>query len=143
MKKFLLADLILTLLVIAKSPAQIDTTLKEFYPLHTGDLWQYRNQYNQLVMQKVVGDTMIDNDRYFVLIHSLISSGGGITRIDSILRIQNYGDTCSVYHLNESVGAYWKICHNIVATLCRPWFMRFVFFPPEYSPVFRLKIPHP
>lgn len=104
--------------------AQIDTTRSEFFPLHIGDLWQYRNQNNQLAIQRVVGDTILDGKRYFLLIHSLRTSGGGITRIDSLLRIQNRrglpsgGDSCggssayevSIYHLAELTGSVWRIC---------------------------------
>jgi len=107
-----------------QSYAQIDTTLKEFFPLHVGDLWQYRNEDNNLAIQKVIGDTIIDGQHYFLLIHSLRTSGGGITRVDSLLRVQILygtaigGDSCggelprerSTYRLAEQVGTIWQVC---------------------------------
>jgi len=82
--------------------AQIDTTRKEFFPLHIGDLWQYRDSDNNIAIQQVVGDTLLDGERYFLLIHSLRTSGGGIMRIDSLMRVELYGgtvagDPCIIY----------------------------------------------
>jgi hypothetical protein len=128
--------LLLSILHCSLASAQIDTTLKQFYPLHLGDLWQYRDQSNQLVKQEVIGDTMINGQKYFLLIHSLYSSGGGITRIDSSLRIQNLapwaGDSCggltnesNIYRLNEPPGSVWRICDNVYGASCYPLFMKF------------------
>lgn len=106
--------------------AQIDTTRREFFPMHLGDLWQYRNQDFQLVTQKVISDTLIGGRRYFGLIHSLRTSGGGIQRVDSQMRVQIYGgaggggDTCggeaprewSVYRLAQADSSVWRLCEN-------------------------------
>ena len=112
---------------------QIDTTRKEFYPLQRGNLWQYRNERNKLVIQQVVGDTILDGERYFLLIHSLRTSGG-ITRIDSLMRIQIRwggtigGDKCggntpyesSIYHLAETDSTVWEICETFNGMLAKP-----------------------
>jgi hypothetical protein len=104
--------------------AQIDTARKEFFPLHIGDLWQYRDEYGGLVIQQVIGDTLLDGHQYSLLIHSLRTSGGGITRVDSLLRVINRrglptaGDSCggasrheeSIYRLGESDSSVWPIC---------------------------------
>lgn len=91
--------------------SQIDTTRKDFFPLHINDLWQYRDENNKLAIQRVVGDTIINGERYFLLIHSLKSSGGGITRIDSLLRIVNdgYGSDSPIYRLAEKDSSVWPI----------------------------------
>jgi hypothetical protein len=112
------------IITVINLTAQIDTTRKEFYPLQIGNLWQYRDENNNLAIQQVVGDTILDGDNYFTLVHSLRTSGGGITRIDSLLRVQNRigspngGDSCggntpyelSIYHLNEPDSTAWEIC---------------------------------
>jgi hypothetical protein len=106
--------------------AQIDSTRKEFFPLHVGDLWQYRDESNMLAIQQVIGDTVLEGHRYFLLIHSLRTSGGGITRVDSALRVQmrrglpTAGDSCgggtpyeeSIYRLGEPDSAVWPICET-------------------------------
>ena len=104
--------------------AQIDTARKEFFPLHIGDLWEYRNASGNLAIQQLIGDTLLDSQLYLLLIHSLRTSGGGITRVDSLLRVQNRGgsptagDSCgggtpyesSTYRLGEPDSAVWPIC---------------------------------
>ena len=118
---------ILPFLLFASSFSQIDTTRREFFPLHIGDLWQYRDESNQLAIQKVVADSIINNRRYFLLIHSLRGTGG-VLRIDTLFRVQEYGgtlgggDSCggeapcewSVHRLNEAPGAVWRSCENFV-----------------------------
>lgn len=121
---------ILTVVGVSLAFAQIDTTRKEFYPLRVGNLWQYRDQNNILYGCRITAqDSLFPNgQRYFL--------GCDIIRIDSSLRVLSYspnlGDTCgginnelNIYRLNEPVGARWRICRNIVETLCRPWLMRF------------------
>ncbi len=116
--------------------SQIDTTLKEFYPLKIGNVWQYQHvdpfgvQY--ISTCRIAGDTILpDGERYY--------QGCGLVRIDSLLHVwQNYGGVATdttqecqmaysfnVYRLNEQVGTIWGTCQNLVATLCYPWFMRY------------------
>lgn len=109
---------------------QIDTTKKDFLPLKIGNLWQYRNESNNLGIQKVIGDTTIEGIHYFLLIHSLPSTHG-VLRIDSLYRIINrgggpfWGDTCrgntpyesSIYHLNEEDSTAWEICDGFTGII--------------------------
>ena len=102
--------------------AQIDTTRKEFFPLHIGDLWQYRDSDNNIAIQQVVGDTLLDGERYFLLIHSLRTSGGGIMRIDSLMRVELYGgtvggDPCIIYKLAEEDSSVWEACYDFSGLL--------------------------
>jgi len=107
--------------------AQIDTTLKEFYPLQVGNLWQYRNEYDQLLTTKIRADTLIDNEMYYLYGNVALKTQGGIAiRVGPLMRIQNRsgfpteGDTCggnnpyewSIYHLAESDSTVWKICDH-------------------------------
>jgi hypothetical protein len=122
--------LILSILFSTFCYPQIDTTKKDFYPLKIGNLWQYRNESNNLGNQKVVGDTAIDGINYFLLIHSLPSTHG-VLRIDSLFRVINrgggpfWGDTCggntpyesSVYHLNEADSTVWEICDGFTGII--------------------------
>lgn len=112
--------------------SQIDTSLKEFYPLKLGNLWQYRDQDNTLYTEQVVKeDTVLPNGKNYFYI-----KGYYFVRIDSALRILVYGsdpfDDCdtnneySIYRLNEPVGSIWKICHNWIDALCGPpYFMQY------------------
>lgn len=116
----------LCLFVTSYTFAQTDTTKKEFFPLNIGNVWQYRDQNNLLANQEVVDDTVIDGIQYFLLIHSLQTSGG-IMRIDSLFRVINrgggpyWGDSCggntpyesSVYHLNEEDSTVWRNCTGL------------------------------
>jgi hypothetical protein len=109
---------------------QIDTTIKDFYPLKIGNLWQYRNESNSIGNQKVIGDTTIDGINYLLLIHSLPSTHG-VLRIDSLYRLINrgggpfWGDTCggntpyesSIYHLNEEDSTVWEICDGFTGII--------------------------
>jgi hypothetical protein len=122
--------IILSILFSTFCYPQIDTTKKDFYPLKIGNLWQYRNESNNLGNQKVVGDTAIDGINYFLLIHSLPSTHG-VLRIDSLFRVINrgggpfWGDTCggntpyesSVYHLNEADSTVWEICDGFTGII--------------------------
>jgi hypothetical protein len=110
-----------------------DSALKEFFPLQVGNSWQYLytdpSGYQYLGITSIRGDTLCPNGQtYFV--------GADIVRIDSLYRVQLYRsyfeDSCggafnemNIYRLNEPVGSTWRLCQNPIATLCRPWFMRF------------------
>lgn len=98
--------------------AQIDTTRKEFYPLHIGDIWQYRNADNQLGTMKVTGDTLIDGYLYYKIVGGgLRTSGNGTIRIDSLMEVEIYGGSadsgvCINYKLAEKDSSIWKACYN-------------------------------
>ncbi|MBI4811297.1 MAG: T9SS type A sorting domain-containing protein [Ignavibacteriales bacterium] len=129
MLKILVIVILLTPICIY---SQIDTTLKEFYPLKVGNLWQWK-QYefwgSYLITCRITGDTTYSNGKHYFI-------GCDDVRIDSFMRIEFYrpylGDTCggvdqelNIYRLNEPVGAIWKLCEDIAITLCQAWFMRF------------------
>jgi hypothetical protein len=131
--KQIISCVLLTLALCSISSAQPDTTLKEFFPLQAGNVWQYLytdpigHQY--LGTLKITRDTLMPNgQRYFV--------GADVVRIDSLYRVQEYrsyyGDSCggvsneiNIYRLNEPIGSVWHLCENIVVTLCRPSLMRY------------------
>lgn len=116
----------LCLFVTSYTFAQTDTTKKEFYPLNIGNVWQYRDESNAVSTEKIIGDTVVDGIQYFLLIHSLQTSGG-LMRIDSLFRVINrrggpyWGDSCggnnlyelSIYHLGEEDSTSWKICDGL------------------------------
>ena len=85
-----------------------------------------------------VADTLMPNGQRYCGLGVPNASPGGYAfiRIDSLLRVQYFSPYLSgncggengesnIYRLNERPGAVWRICENIVATRCRPWFMRF------------------
>jgi hypothetical protein len=105
--------------------AQIDSTLKDFYPLHIGNMWQYKNNFGDLLTTIIGSDTLLDGNLYYAYKRvGLRSQGGLATRVDSLMRIQNRrggptaGDSCggntpyetSIYHLDEPDSTVWEIC---------------------------------
>jgi hypothetical protein len=96
---------------------QIDTTRKEFYPLHVGDIWQYKNETFQLLTARIRSDTVIDNIKYYVFETVGLKTSGGITRVDSLIRVEIYGgsskgEPCIIYKLAEPDSTIWEICFN-------------------------------
>ncbi len=114
MKKMMVLTILLVITIDIF--AQIDTTRKEFFPLHIGDLWQYKDEDNNIAIQQVVGDTILDGEKFFLLIHSLRTSGGGIMRIDSLIRIELYGgaagNPCIIYKLAQEDSSIWEACYQ-------------------------------
>lgn len=119
--------IIISLLIATFCFPQIDTTKKDFYPLKIGNLWQYRNESNYIITEKIISDTIIDGYFYYSLVNVNTPSFILPVRIDSILRViirhggPFWGDTCggntpyefSVYHLNAEDSAVWKICDGL------------------------------
>ncbi len=128
--KNILVIIALTAVFLHTSAAQIDTTRREFFPLHIGDLWQYRDENQTLAIQRVIGDTIIDGQHYFLLMHSLLTSGGGILRVDSLMRVEIYGGApgggiCSFYRLAEPDSSIWPMCYNFYGMLTPTPLVRF------------------
>ena len=104
--------------------AQIDTTLKEFFPLQVGNLWQYwNNADNQLHTMTIAGDTTLDGYLYFV-----VEGSGGLRtnsiymRIDSLMRVELYGGNvaggpCIIYKLAEEDSSVWEACYDFSGLL--------------------------
>ncbi|MGA9364301.1 MAG: T9SS type A sorting domain-containing protein [Bacteroidota bacterium] len=120
----------LSLLFSNTAYPQIDSTRLEFYPLHIGDLWQWRNEQGLLGTDEIVGDTILPNGhRYFHFRGSGYAGPrtnfSGLVRIDSLFRVQTFfGDSCgdsrdeaNFYRLGESEGAVWDICRDPSVTL--------------------------
>jgi hypothetical protein len=110
---------------------QIDSTRLEFYPLHIGDLWQWRNEQGLLGTGEITKDTVLANGRRYFWFGAgggytwPRTNGSGFVRIDSLFRVQTFfGDSCgdspdeaNFYRLGESEGAIWDICRDPSATL--------------------------
>ena len=108
MKK--IAITLLLLITATHVYSQIDTTRKDFFPLHVGDIWQYRDEVNKLAIQRVVGDTIIAGKRYFLLIHSLRTSSG-VTRVDSQMRVIFNGGG-GIFRLGERDSTIWPVSYT-------------------------------
>jgi hypothetical protein len=91
-------NLILTLSLITNIitlNAQIDTTLKEYFPLEIGNYWEYRDNLNNIWKIEVIKDTIMPNGKkYFVLKDSTDWVAGGVRynlyRIDDSMRVWQY-----------------------------------------------------
>jgi hypothetical protein len=131
MKRIILFTL--TLIMAINLSAQIDTTLKEFWPLGLGDTWQFRNQHGEIstYIQVIAVDTLLPNGyRYAKIgVPPNFNTGFSYDRIDSLFRVQWGGpcDTCtqiidscggtapteiSIYRLGDTVGTIWRDCIN-------------------------------
>ncbi|MCI0706698.1 MAG: T9SS type A sorting domain-containing protein [Ignavibacteriae bacterium] len=108
--------------------AQVDTTLKDFFPMHIGDYWEYEmlsdagNSYVRW-FHRVIGDTIMPNGkRYFTVLESDINSSSPDTiyhfyRIDDSLQVFKYLETgeCSDlemlrFKLSVPDSAVWETC---------------------------------
>jgi len=137
--------LYITLLLSVNIIAQQDSSLAEFWPLHIGDTWQYKNHKGEIVdFSKIVSiDTLLSNNKLYAKIGvpPNFTSGFSYDRIDSLFRVQFYApwapDTCggtaerelSVYHLGDTTGSVWCNCMDWNGFL--------------YSPVVRFSGIHP
>ncbi|HSL90655.1 MAG TPA: hypothetical protein VK870_15230, partial [Ignavibacteriaceae bacterium] len=104
--------------------AQIDTTLKEYFPLQIGNYWEYRDNLNNIWKIEVIKDTIMPNGKkYFVLKDSTDWVAGGVRynlyRIDDSMRVWQYaGDNlpepCESgilkFDLNVPDSTLWTYC---------------------------------
>lgn len=120
---------------------QIDTTRKEFFPLHLGDIWQYRNEFGNVVRtsQVVRMDSLLPNGYRYVATGRPpnFNTGYAFVRIDSLLRVQHFGgwggDSCggttsndiSTYRLGERDRTVWRDCLNFGGYLTRNTIVQF------------------
>jgi hypothetical protein len=85
-------------LIPSEGHAQIDTTLKDYFPMHTGDYWEYLDFPfgDDPWSVRITGDTLMPNGReYYIFSYSF--TGGtylNFFRMDDSLRVFRYmGDT--------------------------------------------------
>jgi hypothetical protein len=126
--------LILVFIFATSATPQIDTTLKEFYPLQVGNTWQYLRDNNSILTSKIKTDTLLNGELYYVFETIALRSQGKSIRIDSLMRVQNRrtgptaGDSCggnnpyelSYYHLAEPDSTVWEICDGFNGHLGSP-----------------------
>ena len=98
--------------------AQIDTTLREYFPMHVGDYWEYLDFPfgDDPWSARITGDTLMPNGRtYYVFSYS----GGAYRcyfRMDDSLRVFRYvGDTtyCVEFislDLAATDSSFWHVC---------------------------------
>jgi hypothetical protein len=98
--------------------AQIDTTLREYFPTHLGDLWEYE-EYNPpfsfRYQVRLTGDTLMPNGRRY---YKFTGVEGGFYRIDDSLRVYKYllvYASCSdseylIYDLAILERGIWRTC---------------------------------
>ncbi len=144
MKVFTIAFAFLSL-VRTLAYGQVDTTRKEFFPLHVADLWQYTDGFGNIsgTFQVRLPDTVMPNGCHYVAIGvpPRFSTGYDFLRVDSLLRIQGYrggfgGDSCggtaqgevNTYRLNEPVGTVWRDCINFGGYLTSRALVKFAGF---------------
>lgn len=116
--------------------AQLDSAKLEFYPLHIGDLWQYRGQSSTVVWSiKIIGDTVINGIRYYKSANPDYPQNAGIVRVDSLYRvvyprIGQQGEYNPKYRLNELLGSAYEIPFDVsgVSVMCpgSKYIMKFV-----------------
>jgi len=108
------------------SEAQIDTTLKQYLPLHIGDCWQYVHigeppTYYEYFLSTVIGDTVMPNGKkYFIKTRGFFPSSGyyvDYVRIDDSLNVLVYTTfpecTASEYimfRLAAEDSSLWPVC---------------------------------
>jgi len=97
--------------------AQIDTSLKNFFPLHIGDYWEYEESFGDRYSVRITGDTLMENGRlYFVFTYD--SGDREFCRIDDSMRVLCYtrdSTNCAQkeylsYDLMTSDSTIWHLC---------------------------------
>jgi len=98
--------------------SQIDSTLREYFPTHVGDLWEYE-EYNPPMSFRyqisLTGDTLMPNGRRY---YKFSGAEGGFYRIDDSMRVYKYTTTnpsCAdseylIYNLAIRDGGIWSTC---------------------------------
>ena len=95
--------------------AQIDTTLREYFPMHIGDYWEYREFLGESSSLRIVGDTVLSGKRYF----SFRDNYGNMSfyRIDDSMRVRGYTRSVSCperefiqFHLQAQDSSIWNVC---------------------------------
>ncbi len=83
--------IIILLLMCQISKAQIDTTSLQFYPLHTGNIWQYQSG-SSYTIHEIIGDTLFPTGKWYKKIKT--GTSYYFQRVDS--------STCIVYQVFPS-----------------------------------------
>jgi len=68
--------------------AQIDTTLREYFPMHIGDYWGYREFFGDSFSVRIVGDTLLNNRRYYSFRFN--NGDSWFYRIDDSMRVRGF-----------------------------------------------------
>jgi len=106
-----------SILSLSGAHAQVDTTLRGFFPLHVGDLWEYEiDDYPTYPRFQVrnIGDTLMPNGISYFHFDGLEEE---FYRLDSLLRVFKYStDSACVnseyiqYQMDVSDGTVWYQC---------------------------------
>jgi hypothetical protein len=118
--------------------AQMDT-LRAYFPLHTGDLWEYEvDDYPTYPRYQIrnLGDTLMPNGRTY---YHFSGSEGGFYRMDDSLRVFRYAPEVSscgdseyvMYDLAVSTRGVWKTCVPSLIGDTLPSYLGFVWFQPH------------
>lgn len=120
MSYYIYATAILALcLSVTTIHAQIDTTLRDYFPLHEGDVWEYEiDEYPAYPHYQIrnLGDSLLPNGKIYF---HLFGSESGFYRMDSLMRVfryaPEYATACSdseflVYDLSASDREIWESC---------------------------------
>jgi len=112
--------------------SQIDTTLKDYFPMHVGDYWEYLTlgdspENSELSYQKVVGDSVMTNGQsYRVFVGGVIyppwitDKDTEYYRIDDSLRVWRYRgiwaecqDNAEIvwYDFKAADSSLWAVCY--------------------------------
>lgn len=106
--------------------AQIDSSLKQYFPLHIGDCWQYVRISSpptdcEYSLSTVIGDTVMPNGKkYFVKTGSFFPSSGydrDYVRIDDSLNVFVYTGSAectaseyTMFRLAAQDSSLWPVC---------------------------------
>ncbi len=97
--------------------AQIDTTLREYFPMHVGDYWEYAEFSGDRFSCRIIGDTVLNNGkRYYTFRFN--NGDSWFYRIDDSMRVFRYWGNISrcpeqefiAYGLTREDSSVWHIC---------------------------------
>lgn len=110
--------------LVSLSRTEVDSTLRDFFPLHEGDYWEYLRQevpyYSERIFVKNLGDTLMRNGKTYYVFHSRSEyfEDYKYHRMDDSARVFSYlGDTADCaegefirYQFQLPDSTLWPIC---------------------------------
>jgi hypothetical protein len=134
MKKVIIVFSFLAMLYCRTLFCQIDTTLKKYFPMEIGNVWEYTDLDRIVERVTVIGDTLMPNNKvyrifdeeynYASVYHNIV-----YYRIDDSMRVWAYFNDYSLpcdrevimYYLSLKDSSCWKECKYPLSNLDTKW----------------------
>lgn len=96
--------------------AQSEQTAHDFFPHHVGDIWEYLNDYNEIIRTIIVKDSIgqdglfyIENSQYAFWPEFILDTTNATVFIDNYY---GYSGLSKIYRLDAQLGESWTVAEN-------------------------------